>query len=235
MTSLWTSRLAEVWASPGHAGAGVVVGLEGVLTARHVVADALADVGGRILARVVRAGEETVSWVPMRCLWDDREWDLALLAVDHELPETAAWVTPRESSEPVVVVQLGASAEAGCEAVGFPAMAVQHASGDPSENVRQPEQAVGTVAPSAVGKRPRNPQRAMPPRLMPLDVTDTSLPETQAGWGGMSGAGVVLPAGDDRLIGIVVIAEVDRQQKRLYLVPLADALRASPALAQQAR
>ena len=232
VTSLWTSRLAEVWASPGHAGAGVVVGLEGVLTARHVVADALADAGGRILARVVRAGEETVSWVPTRCLWNDRGWDLALLAVDHELPESAAWATPGGSSEPVVV-QLGGSAEAGCEAVGFPAMAVQHATGDPSENVRQPEQAVGTVAPSAVGKRPRNPERAMPPRLMPLDVTDTSLPETQAGWSGMSGAGVVLPAGDDRLIGIVVIAAVDRQQKRLYLVPLADALGANPALAQR--
>ena len=73
----------------------------------------------------------------------------------------------------------------------------------------------------------------MPPRLMPLDVTDTSLPATQAGWGGMSGAGVVLPAGDDRLIGIVVIAEVDRQQKRLYFVPLADALAASPGLAHR--
>ena len=178
MTSLWSSRLAEVWSSPGHAGAGVVVGLKGVLTARHVVAGALGEKGGRTLARAVRAGEKTASWVPMICLWDDPEWDLALLSVDPDTSGAGAWVAPGESSEPVVV-RLGGSAEAGCEAIGFPAMAVQQASADPSENVRQPEQAVGTVTPSAVGKRPRNPQRWIPPRLMPLDVTDTSLPETQ--------------------------------------------------------
>ena len=230
MTSVWTGRLAEVWASPGHAGAGVVVGREGVLTARHVLADALTDDGGRILARVVRAGEQTAGWVPMKCPWNDQKWDLALLTVDHELPEDPKWVALREGTEPVVV-QLGASAERGCEAVGFPAMAVQRAAAGPSRNVRQPEQVVGTVAPSSLVKRPRNPKRPMPPRLIPLDVTDTRLPETDAGWGGISGAGVVLPAGDDRLIGIVVIAEVELQHKRLYLVPLADALRCAPGFA----
>ena len=70
---------------------------------------------------------------------------------------------------------------------------------------------------------------------MPFDVTDTRLPETEAGWSGMSGAGVVLPASDDRLIGIVVIAEIERQHKRLHLVPLSDALRCAPGLASKLR
>ena len=154
MTSLWRDRLAEVWASPGRAGSGVVVGLEGVLTARHVVAAALISADGQILARVVRAGEETASWVPMTCPWDDESWDLALLAVDRDSSEAAAWLTPTEGSEPVVV-QLGASAEPRCETVGFPAMAVQRTqAGRPSQNVRQPEQAVGTVAPSSLGSGP---------------------------------------------------------------------------------
>ena len=46
----------------------------------------------------------------------------------------------------------------------------------------------------------------------------------------MSGAGVVLPGLDGRLVGIVVTAEVEHQQRRLYLVPIADALTHAPGL-----
>ena len=34
---IWDDRLAEVWAPPGKAGSGVVIGTCGVLTARHVI------------------------------------------------------------------------------------------------------------------------------------------------------------------------------------------------------
>src|SRR3954452_7522370 len=60
---LWDDRLVEVWASPRSAGSGVLVGSDGVLTARHVIAGALA--GGRVLARVVRPHGQVGAWVPM--------------------------------------------------------------------------------------------------------------------------------------------------------------------------
>jgi Trypsin-like peptidase domain len=228
--SLWLDRLAEVWAAPGHAGAGVVVGREGVLTARHVVANALGGDGRRILARVVRPGRSVATWAPMRVDWEDRAWDLALLTVDGESAEADSWEAPT-SAEPVVV-QLGVSVERHCEAIGFPESAVQKKdTGGPAEVVRQSEQAAGTVAPAGQGKRPVNPRRDLPRRWFPLDVVETTKPESQAGWGGMSGAGVVLP--DARLIGIVVTAESKHEQRRLYLVPLAEALSHAPTFAQR--
>ena len=55
------------------------------------------------------------------------------------------------------------------------------------------------------------------------------MPGDQAGWGGMSGAGVVLP--DGRLAGLVVNAQADHQQRRLYVVPFADVLTRSGDIA----
>jgi len=213
---LWGDRLAEVWAAPGRAGAGLVVGSTGVLTARHLVADALAD--GRIRARVVRPGFATAAWVPMRDVWDSAEWDIALLTVEDTSVNARDWLAP--TSPPVVVARLGTSKVSDCDAVGFPEAAVQRdGTADPATSVRQTEQAVGTVLPVGQSKPPRHPQRVLPQRWMPFDV-DTATPGTQEGWGGMSGAGVVLP--DGRLAGIVVTAESAHQERRLYLVALAD-------------
>jgi hypothetical protein len=97
----------------------VVVGADGVLTARHVVADALAGAPPRILARLVRAGHGSASWVPMTAVWHDPGWDIALLRVDSRPTEAWKWQPPEPRSAPAVV-QLGTSAEEGCEAVGFP-------------------------------------------------------------------------------------------------------------------
>jgi TPR repeat protein len=216
--SLWDDRLAEVWANPGRAGAGVVVGTHGVLTARHVVAEALGAPSGRVLSRVVRAGSVAGKWVTMRVAWDAPEWDIALLAVEEESQGAAEWLAPR--SPRVVVVALGSASEPGCEAVGFPQSEVQKRM-EPSERVRQTEQAVGRVLPIGQGKRPISPERELPLAWMPLDI-DTATPETQADWGGMSGAGVALP--DGRLVGVVVNAEDAHQQRRLYLVGLAAVL-----------
>ena len=230
MASLWVDRLAEVGASPGRAGAGVVVGADTVLTARHVLAGALTDSAARCLARVVRPGRSVASWAPMQPVWDDEEWDLALLRLDSASEDARGWEGPESSADRIVVVDLGTMAAPGCEAVGFPESAIQHARGDsPAEVVRQTEQAVGMVLPVGQAKRPVDPDRVLPRRWLPLDI-ETTTANAQAGWGGMSGAGVVLP--DGRLIGIVVAAESGHDQRRLYLVPLAAVLAATPALAQ---
>ena len=123
MGSLWDDRLAEVWALPGRAGSGVVVGTFGVLTARHVIADVV-DVSAAdgVLARVVRQGAPP-AWVPMRVVAHAVEWDLAVLEVDQDRPEAAAWVPPVSPSP--VLVSVGAGSVEGCEAVGFPDEEVQ--------------------------------------------------------------------------------------------------------------
>lgn len=225
MGRLWDDRLAEVWASPGQAGSGVVVGDAAVLTARHVVAGALD--GGRVLARVVRPGGQVPPWSPVTIAWQDAAWDLALLELGPAPDEAgSAWERPR--SPVPVIVRLASSAELDCEAVGFPDAVVQPArDGRPGQALRQSEQAVGTLLPAAQGKPPTAHDRPLPKRWMPLDI-NTSNPATTAGWQGISGAGVVLP--DGRLAGLIVAADPDRQQRRLYAVPLADVLDQAPIL-----
>ena len=213
--SLWSDRLAEVWAPPGRAGAGVVVGERGVLTARHVIEKTLAGEGGSPRARVVRPGVGVGDWLPMAVIWEDEGWDVALLSVDSRSAHADRWLAP--DSPPAVIVALGVSAEAACEAVGFPQSEVVDDAW--SARVRQTEQVVGTVMPAGQGKPPVRPERPLwSGRWVPLDV-QTATPGTQAGWSGMSGAGVVLP--DGRLIGLVVTAESGHDERRLYVVPLA--------------
>lgn len=225
--SIWEDRLAEVWASPGRSGSGVVVGTFGILTARHVIAGPMeAASGGRVLARVIRR-RSPAAWVPMRIVGSNSEWDLAILEVDQSRLNAAAWLKP--SSPSPIVVKMGSTSEEGCEAVGFPDDAVQHGDDtNPIDAVRQSEQLRGTLLPIGQAKPPVAPGRALPPAWMPLDV-DTVPPAELSGWGGMSGAGVVLP--DGRIAGLVVAAEHGKAQRRLYVVPVAAALANVPDLA----
>jgi hypothetical protein len=228
VAAIWDDRLAEVWATPGNAGTGVVVGAAAVLTARQVVAGAL--YGGNILSRVVRPGATVAAWVPMTVLAEDPDWDVALLGVDqsggddHESkPE---WSAP--SSPPPVFVRLGISVERGCEAVGFPQSAVQQApDGYPVSTTRQTEQVIGTLLPAGQTTPPANPAHPLPKRWLPFDV-DSATPDQWVGWDGMAGAGVILS--DGRLVGLVVNAE-GGSQRRLYVVTLSDVLAQSSAIA----
>ena len=229
MSQIWDDRVAEVWAAPGKAGAGIVIGHERVLTARHVVAGALPN--DDILARVIKPGAATAGWVPVKVLAEDQDWDLAVLAVDREKANAgdnqSTWLQPVSSSP--VVARIGTSAEPGCETVGFPQSEIQRrpANGRGS-TVRQTEHVQGTLLPAGQGKPATAPDRVLPRRWLPLDV-HTATPTVVSGWGGMSGAGVMLPNG--RLVGVVVDVEADHQQRRLYVVPLADAIESSAVIA----
>ena len=228
MGSMWDDRLAEVWAPPGRAGSGVVVGAHGVLTARHVVAEVLkGSASSGVLARVVRRGSPT-TWVPMRVVADAPDWDVVVLEVEPSRPEAAAWERPASPSATVVAV--GGTSEESCEAVGFPDQEIQHpeeAAGS-GEWVRQSEQLRGTLLPMGQAKPPTASRPGLPREWMPLDAS-TATPGVQAGWRGMSGAGVLLA--DGRLAGIAVAAEAGHQQRRLYVVPLAVALAQSAKFA----
>jgi Trypsin-like peptidase domain len=218
-------RVAEVWASPGRVGAGLVVGQNGILTARHIVASTLDDERATVLARIVRRGQRILQWVPMMVVWESAEWDLALLVVDSSKKPSGSWVPP-VSEQPVAVI-LGAGAQQNCEAVGFPRSAKQVASNQPDKTVRQPEHATGTLLPSGGSKRPVTVDRQLPREWMPFDI-NTKLPPANAGWSGMSGAPVI--TADARLAGLVVAADVD--PRRLYVVPVATVLAEEPRLGE---
>ncbi|CCK30571.1 hypothetical protein BN159_6192 [Streptomyces davaonensis JCM 4913] len=220
MGSLWDDRLAEIWAPPGRQGSGVVIGMRGVLTARHVIADGRYEVK----ARVVRRAQQRVgSWVPMQVVWEDEDWDLALLSARDD-DQGPAWLVPFSASP--VLVRLGGRAEPDCEAIGFPDQSAQHPEpGGPGRVVRQTEQVSGMLLPSGQAKAPVGAGRRLPRSWMPLDAGTSTASGTE-GWGGMSGAGVVL--GDGRLAAVVVAADREHQHRRLYCVPLAEVLDASP-------
>lgn len=223
MGALWDDRLAEVWASPGRQGSGVVVGTRSVLTARHVVDGS----GGDVKARSVRrTGARPGLWVPMHVVWEDPEWDLALLTVPDGEFSTVHWLVPTSSSPRIV--RVGRRAESGCETVGFPDQEAQRTVPE-GRIVRQTEQVSGILLPSGQAKPPVGPGRPLPRSWMPLDAA-TSTASTADRWGGMSGAGVILA--DGGLAAIVVAADRDHQLRRLYCVPLAEVLDSTPAFAE---
>jgi TPR repeat protein len=221
-------RLVEVWAEGpggiGRCGSGWVVGWRGVFTARHVVdpfltADPVAggppDTDARITRGVclVRRGGATGfgDWVNSEVLWLHPTLDVALLKVTPG--EGQRWEPPKDRSPRLA--GLGERALTG-ETVGFPD-AEQKPSGE-----RDSEHAMGRLLPLG-GLRD-------PEALVPFDV-DAAVPDDAALWQGISGSGVRDEYG--RLIAVVVKAHPDRQQRRLFVVPVGHLAR-DPAFARAA-
>jgi hypothetical protein len=76
-------RVTEVYAAGPHvegSGSGYRLSDRLVLTARHVIAPALAGEGGRVLVRP--AG--VAGWLPARVEWEDGGADAALVVVEEE-------------------------------------------------------------------------------------------------------------------------------------------------------
>jgi hypothetical protein len=106
-------RVCELYAEgpdAGGSGSGYGLGDRLVLTARHVIAPALAGPGSRVLVRP--AG--VPGWLPARVEWHDAGADAALIAVEDE-----GWRAP--SGESVLRWgELAGSDPVPCAAVGFP-------------------------------------------------------------------------------------------------------------------
>jgi TPR repeat protein len=209
-------RLVEVWAEGpdeiGRCGSGWVVGWRGVLTARHVVdpvltagpvagsaseTDRRTSRGVCLVRRVGAAGFG--DWVNCEVLWLDPTLDLTVLRVAPHMDQR--WDPPQDPSPRLA--GLGERSLAG-ETVGFPD-AEQKPSGE-----RDTEHAVGRLLPLG-GLRG-------PAALVPFDV-DAAVPDDAALWRGISGS--VVRDEHGRLIAVVVKVHPDRQQRRLFVVPVA--------------
>jgi TPR repeat protein len=222
-------RLVEVWAEGpdeiGRCGSGWVVGWRGVLTARHVVDPVLtaSPMAGRAsdndrriprgVCLVRRVGATGFGdWVDCEVLWLHPTLDLTVLRVAPH--EDQRWDPPQDPSPRLA--GLGERSLAG-ETVGFPD-AEEKPSGE-----RDTEHAVGRLLPLG-GLRG-------PAALVPFDV-DAAVPDDAALWRGISGSAVRDEHG--RLIAVVVKVHPDRQQRRLFVVPVAH-LAQDPGFVRAAR
>ncbi len=188
-------RVCEVYAAGPDSegsGSGYRVGHRLALTARHVIAPALAGTGSRVLLRPVGVA----GWLSARVAWEDAGTDAALVVVEEE-----GWRAPDGES----VLRWGELADtdpAPCAAVGFPWASVR------PDRIRDTAHVYGQLAPLGQLKAGR----------LDLDVASAS-PTAQLGgspWAGMSGAGVI--AGN-HLVGVITV-DPARYQDRLVAVPV---------------
>ena len=188
-------RVCELYAAGPYgegSGAGFRVGDRLVLTARHVIAPALAGAGGRVLVRPVGVA----GWLPGRVEWQDAGADAALVGVEEE-----GWRAPGGESV-LRWGELAGSDPVPCAAVGFP-----WASARP-DRIRDTAHLYGQLAPLGQLKAGR----------LDLDVASAS-PSARPGgspWAGMSGAGVI---SDGHLVGVITV-DPARYQDRLVAVPV---------------
>jgi tetratricopeptide (TPR) repeat protein len=134
------------------------------------------------------------------CVWEDPERDLALLAVEED--ESTGWVAAVGGGIGPALAEPGTGV-LHAEAIGYPDATVE---GD----VPHPEQAPGLLLPGGGAVYGE----------MPFDV-DSSVPDDARLWEGMSGA-AVRDSDSQRLVGVVVRADPDRQRRRLYVRALPD-------------
>ena len=173
-------RVCELWAAgPDRKGSGSGYRLGGrlVLTARHVIAPALAGPGGKLLARPVGG----VEWLPARVEWHDVDADAALIG-------------SRVSTG-------GRQAGSRCCAWGnWPVRSGTVRGG------RVPV-GVGAAGPDAGHRarvRAAGPARAAAAGRLDFDVASASPTAREGGspWAGMSGAGVIA---DSHLVGVITV------------------------------
>ena len=189
-------RVCELYAAGPDgdgSGSGYRLGDRLVLTARHVIAPALAGAGSRVL---IRPGG-VPGWLPARVEWEDADADAALIVVEDE-----HWRAPAGES----VLRWGELT--GSDPVPYAAVGFPWASARP-DRMRDTAHLYGHLAPLGQLKEGR----------LDLDVASASPSAREGGspWAGMSGAGVIA---DNHLVGVITV-DPARYYGRLAAVPVA--------------
>jgi hypothetical protein len=187
-------RVCELYAEGQDAagsGSGYRLGGRLVLTARHVIAPAVAGAPGRVLIRPVGAA----GWLAARVEWEDAGADAALAVIEDE-----GWRAPGGESV-LRWGELAGSDPVPCAAVGFPWASVR------PDRMRDTAHVYGQLAPLGQLKEGR----------LDLDVASASPTAREGGspWAGMSGAAVIA---DNHLVGVITV-DPARYQDRLVAVP----------------
>ena len=187
-------RVCELWAAGPDgkgSGSGYRLGDRLVLTARHVIAPAVAGPGGRLRVRPVGGAE----WLPARVEWDNAVADAALIVVEDE-----GWRAPAGESV-LRWGELAGSDPVPCAAVGFPWASVR------PDRMRDTAHVYGQLAPLGQLKQGR----------LDLDVASASPSAREGGspWAGMSGSAVIA---DNHLVGLITV-DPARYAGRLVAVP----------------
>ncbi len=192
-------RVCELYADGPDAvgsGSGYRLGDRLVLTARHVIAPAVARAGGQVLVRPVGVRE----WLPAGVEWQDADADAALVGIEGE-----GWRAPAGESV-LRWGELAGTDPVPCAAVGFPWASVR------PDRMRDTAHVYGQLAPLGQLKQGR----------LDLDVASASPSVREGGspWAGMSGAAVVA---DSHLVGVITV-DPARYQDRLVAVPISGLL-----------
>ena len=192
-------RVCELWAAGPDgkgSGSGYRLGDRLVLTARHVIAPAVAGPGGKLRVRPVGGAE----WLPARVEWDNADADAALIVIEDE-----RWRAPAGESV-LRWGELAGSDPVPCAAVGFPWASVR------PDRMRDTAHVYGQLAPLGQLKQGR----------LDLDVASASPSAREGGspWAGMSGAAVIA---DNHLVGVITV-DPARYQDRLVAVPVSGLL-----------
>jgi hypothetical protein len=188
-------RVCELYAAGPDvegAGSGYRLGDRLVLTARHVIAPALARAGGQLLVRPLGVP----GWLPARVKWSDADVDAALIGIEDE-----GWRAPTGESV-LRWGELAGSDPVPCAAVGFP-----WASARP-DRMRDTAHVYGQLAPLGQLRQGR----------LDFDVASAS-PSAREGsspWAGLSGAGVIA---DNHLVAVITV-DPARYENRLVAVPV---------------
>ena len=210
----WSERLVEVIADLGSAryryGSGCIVTGKTVLTAAHVIADAVTVTVRDASKRSYRA-EVDVAFVGDP---DGPGPDLALVQVDElpgdGYPPVGLGRVVRDSAVPVVIER--------CHAFGYPGFA-EFSSPVPS---RDSVQAIGVIA--ALSKFTRG-LLSMVVSIEPAALSPERTRSGESAWSGMSGGPVVA---EERLLGVVIEHSLAEGSSAITVVPLT-ALEADPA------
>ena len=188
-------RVCELWAAGPDgkgSGSGYRLGDRLVLTARHVIAPALAGPGGKLRVRPA----DVTGWLPARVEWEDADADAALIVAEEE-----GWRAPGGESV-LRWGKLAGSDPVQCAALGFPWASVR------PDRMRDTAHVYGHLTPLGQLRQGR----------LDLDVTSASPSAREGGspWAGMSGAGVIA---DNHLVGVITV-DPARYQDRLVAVPV---------------
>lgn len=202
-----TARVVEIYASQAAErsyGSGYLIAAGLVLTARHVVAPALASGADRGTCELRLIGDVAagrLDWREFDIAWEDAALDLALLRARPASGASDACTGPDPAPALVSMALLPRTeVQPACRAIGFPRVLRQ-------DERNQTQEVSGVVLTGSM----------LAARLWQVAITTGVAPRDDADWKGVSGAALFCA---DQLVGVITDAESRFRQGVLVAQPI---------------